>query len=162
MIHQDWDNSIVVISCKLLWYIVIGQSIMEILLWSFVLWDLFLLPKSDLFVEFLSVNLCHVLDHDCNILGVERTLIFSIIWGIFKNDSLAQEVSGRGIQNILSLLESFLIIEFISNYHTNATYHQFRTSLSCFRSPTHKVSVHSSSLILVFKNNLWWIMMPLF
>jgi len=65
---------------------------MEVLFGGFILRDMFLLMKPDLFVKFLSVNFGNVLNHNGNISGIKRSLKFCIISSVLKDNSFAKEI----------------------------------------------------------------------
>lgn len=71
--HEDWDNPVVLITCHLLGFLLFDQPEVEVLLARFHL-RICILEQLHLLVEFLSVDLGDVLDHDRNILGVKLSL----------------------------------------------------------------------------------------
>lgn len=92
-----------IISSKFFRNILICQSVVEISLGSLVLGTVGLLPVPDFFVEFLGIDLGHVLHHDCDVFGVKKTFELSIVSCVLEDDSFAKETCGVSTQNVSSL-----------------------------------------------------------
>lgn len=78
-LHQDRNYSIVLITCEFCWLFIFYKSKMEVCL-SCLFLSFLVLIIFDFFVEFLGVNLRDVLDHHCNIFGIEWTLRLRKKW----------------------------------------------------------------------------------
>ena len=72
------------------------------------------------FIEFLRINLGHILDHYCDVFGVERTLEFSVVGCVLEDNSFAEETRRWSIQNFFSLLKGFGVVKLIRDNDSNA------------------------------------------
>jgi hypothetical protein len=109
-----------IVSCKFLGNGFVCQSVIKICLGGLFLRAFGLLPIPHFFIEFLRINLGYILDHHCDVFGVEGTLEFSVVGCVLEDNSFAEETGGWSIQNIFSLFKGFGVVELIRDNDSNA------------------------------------------